>query len=98
MTMSDEAQEGFRVLKTRVKVSIGFSVEGDDGHGHSHWEKSGVAIETESGPGYPEQEQMAALLHYQMMDAVDACDQQLAEIAQRTNELMEVQRERFGGA
>ena len=81
--------EDIHVYKTKVTVSVGFSVEGHNLAGDHHWEKTGVSIETENGPGYPDPERMATLLHYQMMDAVDACDRQLDEIATRQRELMD---------
>lgn len=75
--------DDFKVYKTRCTVNIGFSIEQTDAAGNHSWEKSGVAIETESGPGYPSKETLAYMMGVQMRDAVDACDEQISEIAAR---------------
>lgn len=75
--------ENYKVYKTRCTVNVGFSIEQTDAVGNHSWEKSGVSIETESGPGYPSKETLAYMMGVQMRDAVDACDEQIAEIAKR---------------
>lgn len=78
--------DDFKVYKTRVNVSVGFSIEQVAPDGSHAWEKSGVSIETESGPGYPTAEQMVYIAGVQMQDAINACERQIEDIANRTIE------------
>jgi hypothetical protein len=78
--------EEIKVYKTTVNVSVGFSIEQVSPDGSHAWEKSSVSIATESGPGYPTAEQIAYMGSVQMRDAVDMCDQQIVELANRAIE------------
>ena len=77
------AEEQRVVYRTHVTVSVGFSIEARGADGMSNWEKSGVSIETESGPGYPSADEMRFMLSSQMNDAVDGCNDQIGIIAER---------------
>lgn len=71
------------VYKTHVTVNVGFSIESRNADGTANWEKSGVSIETESGPGYPSDEDMRFMLSSQMNDAVNGCNEEIGVIADR---------------
>jgi hypothetical protein len=77
------ADESRTVYKTRVTVHIGFSIEARGADGLSNWSKSGVSIETESGPGYPSQDEMQFMLSSQMADAVNGCNEEIGILAER---------------
>ena len=66
-----------QVYKTVATVSIGFSVQDEVGD----WTKSNVSISTESGPGYPSQDEIAYIMSVQMQDCVRACDEQIGQLA-----------------
>lgn len=59
-----------KVYKTVVTVDIGFSIQDSAGN----WEKSNVSVGTESGPGYPTEQEMRHIIEVQMGDAVAGCD------------------------
>lgn len=70
---------GQQVYRTEVECTVGFSIQSPDGS----WEKSGVSIKSEVGPGYPEPEFMSYVAKTQMSDAVKACDEQIESIARK---------------
>lgn len=69
----------WEVYKTNVTCSIGLSIQSPDGS----WEKSHISIETEAGPGYPTEAQMAQLLQQQMADATKGANEQIELIAKK---------------
>lgn len=76
---ADVAPQRPRVLKTTVTCEVGFSVQ----TGSGDWEKSGVTVSSEVGPGYPSPQGMSALVRRQMDDAVAACNAQIEQIARK---------------
>lgn len=77
------------IYKTTVTCTIGFSIASiDPKTGQpAAWEKSSVSIATESGTGYPSKEELSYMLHCQMTDAVDGCEEQLNTLANKIIEL-----------
>ena len=69
----------WQTYKTEVSCSIGLSIQSPDGS----WEKSGIAVTTESGPGYPTEAQMAQLMQQQMADATKGASEQIEMVAKK---------------
>lgn len=67
------------VYKVSVTCTMNYSIQSVD----KSWEKSGVSITSEVGPGYPTPELMRSVMDRQMHDACDGCQQQIDEIAKR---------------
>ena len=74
------------VYKTNVTCEIGFSIMSPD----QSWEKSRVAISSDVGPGYPSPELISAVLSQQMLDATNACEEQIGRIASKIVEQVQV--------
>lgn len=75
------------IYKTYVEVSVGLSIQDPNGD----WEKTNIAIKTESGPGYPDAQTMKVIIQNQMNDAVNGANEQIEMVAKKIIEKVQRQ-------
>lgn len=78
------SQQG--VYKTNVTCTIGLSVQTPSGD----WEKSGISISSDIGPGYPEASLMQVVLKQQMDDATRGAEEWIEAISNKIIEQVKV--------
>lgn len=76
--------ENSGIYKTQVSCQVGLSIANiDPTTGQQNaWQKFSTTITSESGPGYPTENQLAYLTTLQMNDAVAAINRQLNDATQ----------------